>query len=75
MEPPVSEPIDTAHSMAASAAAEPPEEPPGILVRSCGFFVGLKAEFSQEEPMANSSMLHLPVTTMSFSRSFSVTAA
>jgi len=34
--------------LAATAAAEPPEDPPGDLERSNGFFVGPKAEFSLE---------------------------
>ena len=39
IEPPVSDPIDTVHSSAATAAAEPPEEPPGTRVRSQGLAV------------------------------------
>ena len=42
---------------------EPPEEPPGTRVRSWGFFVFLKWEFSQEEPMANSSIFVFPNNT------------
>ena len=45
---------------AATAAAEPPLEPPGTLSKSQGLRVGKKAEFSVDEPMANSSMLVLP---------------
>ena len=43
-----------------TAAAAPPELPPGTRVRSHGFAVGPKAEFSVDEPMANSSMLSRP---------------
>ncbi len=47
---------------AATAAAEPPEEPPGTRARSHGLRVGLKALFSVDEPIANSSMFVLPTT-------------
>ena len=40
IEPPVSVPIDHGAVPAATAAAEPPEEPPGTRVRSHGFSVG-----------------------------------
>jgi hypothetical protein len=46
---------------AATAAALPPLLPPGTRSRSHGFRVGPNAEFSVEEPNANSSMLHLPI--------------
>jgi hypothetical protein len=49
---------------AATAAAEPPEEPPGTAVLSHGFLTGPKAEFSFDEPIANSSQLSLPSVTM-----------
>ena len=66
MEPPVSEPSAQRASPAATAAAEPPLEPPGTVARSQGLRVGPKAEFSHDEPMANSSMLALPsITTWS----------
>ena len=34
MEPPVSEPVAPIHKPAATAAAEPPEEPPGVKTYS-----------------------------------------
>lgn len=40
MEPPVSEPMAYHTSPTATAAAAPPEEPPGERVRSQGFFAG-----------------------------------
>ena len=40
MDPPVSEPIEMSHISAAIAAAQPPEEPPGILPIAAGFWVG-----------------------------------
>ena len=60
IEPPVSEPSESVTSPAATAAADPPEEPPGTLVVSHGLFVRWKAEDSVEEPNANSSMFVLP---------------
>ena len=42
---------------AATAAALPPEEPPGTRARSHGLSTGPKAEFSFDEPIANSSWL------------------
>ena len=44
-------------------AALPPEEPPGTRVRSTGLRVVWNAEFSVEEPMANSSIETLPRRT------------
>src|SRR3954471_23495490 len=60
MEPPVSVPSAIGASNAATAAAEPPPEPPGMRLRSHGLWVGPYAECSVEEPIANSSMLVLP---------------
>src|SRR5947207_11849836 len=62
MEPPVSEPRPTGTRPAATAAADPPLDPPGTRVRSWGLRVGPKAEFSVDEPMANSSRFVLPMT-------------
>src|SRR5580692_1876861 len=45
---------------AAGWRIDPPDEPPGILSRSHGLRLGPYAEFSVDEPMANSSMLVLP---------------
>ena len=56
----MSVPIDHGASPAATAAAEPPDDPPGTRSRSHGFATGPNAEFSLEEPIANSSMLVLP---------------
>src|SRR5437764_4973022 len=63
IEPPVSEPSAKGAKPAATAAADPPLEPPGTRVTSCGLRVGPKAEFSVEDPIANSSRLVLPITT------------
>src|SRR3954467_9534954 len=62
IDPPVSEPSVAMHSSAATAAAEPPEDPPGIRSKSHGLRVVKKAEFSVELPIANSSMFNRPKT-------------
>src|ERR1700758_5086633 len=62
IEPPVSEPSAQGASPAATAAALPPPEPPGTRVGSHGLRVGPYAEFSVEEPIANSSVFVLPST-------------
>ncbi len=54
----------------ATAAAEPPEDPPGTQSRFQGFRVNEKAEFSVEDPIANSSILFLPTVTVPVSFSF-----
>jgi hypothetical protein len=64
MEPPVSVPVAAATRRAATAAALPPDEPPGTRVRSQGLSTGPKAEFSLAEPIANSSQLSLPSSTV-----------
>ena len=63
IEPPVSEPRASGANPAATAAADPPDDPPGTRPVSCGLRVGPKAEVSVEEPMANSSMLVFPTIT------------
>ena len=63
IEPPVSDPKEPRAEPTATAAAEPPDDPPGTVVVSHGFNVGPYAEFSVDEPIANSSMLVLPTIT------------
>src|SRR5215831_971779 len=68
MEPPVSVAVAARHKSAATAAEEPPEEPPGTSLsdlpwRRHGEMTGPKALVSLEEPMANSSQLSLPSMT------------
>ena len=60
IDPPVSEPSAHGASPALTAAADPPPEPPGTRVGSQGFRVGPNAEFSVEEPIANSSRFVFP---------------
>ncbi len=68
-EPPVSEPSAIRTAPAATAAADPPEEPPGTRDGSTGLRVAPYALCSVEEPIANSSMFVLPTTTAPASRS------
>ena len=56
----MSVPIASGASNAATAAADPPPDPPGMRSRSHGLWVGPNAECSVDEPIANSSMLVLP---------------
>ena len=62
-EPPVSVPSAQTTSPAATAAALPPLDPPGTVSRSHGLCTGPYAEFSFEEPIANSSQFVLPIRT------------
>src|SRR5262249_22334994 len=68
IEPPVSVAVAPRQRSAATAAAEPPDEPPGVsfaseLPRRQGDTTGPKREVSLDEPIANSSMLSLPSIT------------
>src|SRR6185312_611085 len=78
IEPPVSVPVAPRHSCAATAAAEPPEDPPGVSgvlapFRRHGDDTGPKCEVSFDEPMANSSLLVLPSRTAPSRQSCEVT--
>ena len=75
IDPPVSLPSEIGVMFAATAAAEPPDEPPGTREGSSGFFVGPKAEFSVDEPMANSSRFVLPTGTAPAASTRSTTVA
>src|SRR4051812_50194287 len=75
IEPPVSVPSAHGASPPATAADEPPDEPPGMRPASHGLWVTPKAEFSVDEPIANSSMLVLPSRTVPASRSRAATVA
>ena len=63
IEPPVSVPSASGANPAATAADEPPDEPPGTRSGSHGLRVTPNAEFSVDEPIANSSMFVLPSET------------
>ena len=78
IEPPVSVPVAPRHSCAATAAAEPPDEPPGVSgvfepLRRHGECTGPKCEVSFDEPIANSSLLVLPSSTAPSRQSCDVT--
>src|SRR6185436_20566291 len=62
-EPPVSDPSAIGTMPAATAVADPPDDPPETRVVSHGLRTGPNAEFSFDEPIANSSQLVLPITT------------
>src|SRR3569623_33651 len=64
MEPPVSVPIAPAQSEAATAAADPPDDPPGTCASDHGFRTAPRELFSFDEPIANSSMFSLPSITV-----------
>src|SRR3989304_3803003 len=53
IEPPVSVPPPAKHIAAATAAAVPPEAPPGMRERAQGVRVGPKRDVSVDEPIAN----------------------
>src|SRR3954447_22685995 len=61
IDPPVSDPKARAAKPAVTAAADPPDDPPGTRVVSSGLRVGPNAEFSVLDPIANSSRLVLPM--------------
>ncbi len=75
IEPPVSVPSAHGTSPAATAAALPPLDPPGTRARSHGLSTGPNAQFSVDEPIANSSWLVLPSSGAPAAASFSTTVA
>src|SRR4030088_1504997 len=60
IDPPVSVPSDATQNPAATDAADPPDDPPGTRSRARGFSTGPYAEFSFDEPIANSSQFNFP---------------
>jgi hypothetical protein len=75
IDPPVSVPVAAGTRRAATATAEPPELPPGTSAVFQGFLTGPKYDVSEDEPIANSSMLVLPTSTMPACANFSTTKA
>src|SRR5882672_11267342 len=78
IEPPVSVAVAPMQSSAATADADPPDEPPGTSVvlepsRRHGLTTGPKQEVSFDEPIANSSLLSLPSITAPSRQSCEVT--
>jgi hypothetical protein len=51
------------HSPAATAAAEPPDDPPGICAGFHGLRTGPKCVIADVPPYANSCMFSLPSST------------
>src|SRR5207302_4305849 len=75
IEPPVSVPRAPNAASAATTAAEPPLEPPGTRDKSHGLRVSFSAEFSLDEPMANSYRLVFPDGIAPAARNFRMTVA
>ena len=59
----VSEPVPITAKLAATPAPVPPDEPPGTCSVFLGFLVAPNALVSVVEPIANSSILVLPIIT------------
>ena len=75
IDPPVSLPRAQGTIPAATAAAEPPDEPPGTVFKFHGFFVFLNADVSVEPPIANSSIFNFPRFIKPSLFNFSITVA
>src|SRR5439155_443220 len=75
MEPPVSEPSAAGQNPAATAAADPPLDPPGVRDRSQGFRTDPAWGFALVTPYANSWRPVLPTITAPASRSRVMTGA
>ena len=75
IEPPVSEPSAPSAKPAATAAAEPLEEPAGSCAVFHGFFAGGQGRSCDGPPMANSQVASLPRMTAPASRRRAVTKA
>src|ERR1700742_1603896 len=78
IEPPVSGAVAPIQSSAATAEAEPPDDPPGTSAvlapsRRHGLTTGPKHEVSFDEPIANSSLFSLPSMTAPSRHSCEVT--
>jgi hypothetical protein len=69
IDPPPSEPVARGTMPAASAAADPPEEPPGPWARLNGLAVGPNSALDVLDDQANSGMFVLPTTTHPAARS------
>src|SRR5215469_2180770 len=63
-DPPVSVPSAPSVISAINAAAEPPDEPAGILSSAQGLRTGRKYVEAEEPPIANSWRLVLPIITV-----------
>ncbi|MCY1228889.1 hypothetical protein D9M72_412330 [compost metagenome] len=68
-EPPVSDPVQTGRKSAASAAAEPPEEPPALRFGLKGLPVAPQTALREFAPAPISGILVLPTTMAPAARS------
>src|SRR5215475_6908492 len=75
IEPPVSKPSEPKQSPAATAAAEPPLDPPVIRRVSQGLLQAPISELILVAPRANSCILSLPIRIAPASRSLVITVA
>src|SRR5215831_14926420 len=75
IDPDVSPPVATVSNPAASAAADPLLDPPGVRDRFHGFFASGKAPPSPALPNENSGSFILPTSTPPAWRSFVTTVA
>src|SRR6187455_1326360 len=75
IDPPVSEPRARGTQPAATAAADPPLDPPGVRSVDHGLRTAPNAEFSLDDPMANSSQFVLPTMIAPACSSRSTTVA
>src|SRR5438876_119816 len=75
IDPPVSDPSASGVMLAATVAADPPLVPPGMRSSAHGLCTGPNAEFSFDDPIANSSQLVLPMTTAPAASSFETAVA
>ena len=75
MLPPESEPIPNPEHPAATAAASPPLDPPGVRVTSYGFEVRPKTSLTVSSPPPHGGQLVLPTTTAPADRSRATTTA
>ena len=75
IEPPVSVPVAAETIPAATAAADPPELPPGTKFCPHGLSTLPKKLVSLDDPMANSSILVLPIDIHPAASRFSITVA
>ena len=71
---PRSEPSATGSIPEATAAAAPPDDPPGVLDRSHGLRVAPKTALNVCEPAPNSGVFVLPITSAPAARSRSTTS-
>ena len=75
MDPPVSVPSAMRTQREATAAADPPDEPPVMRSGANGLWAGPHAEIRLVVPNASSCWLHFPTRTAPASRSLLTTSA